>query len=451
MEKTLRLAPWMLLIGLCAQAGIAAAAGSQPVPVVLGHSVVPLNGPWKFHVGDDPHWADPGFDDSGWENVDLTPQAGAHDDDVGLSGYVPGWSARGHGDYSGYAWYRMQLGVTLPAGESLALVGPFAVESTYQIFINGQLLGGVGDFSGESPAAYSNHRPRLFSLPPDLAGRGTMVLAVRVWMGPEAGGPEAGGIHIAPLIGDSEAAAGQYRLQWLQIFEGYVVDAAEGLIFLLLAAATLCLMPFDRSNRAYPWLAAALLLSAIARGNQAVFFWGQFESIHDFELFIAVLAYPLSMGAWMQTWRAWFRVESPLWLSKALVGLTLLYMLAVFLGRTWFHGVFPHEMGKVLYYLISCVRLLFLMVFALIVYQGVRHERREAWYALPAMLAIGVGLFAQELSKLRVPGIWFPFGVGVSRTEYAYMIFYLALSALLLCRLWSYAGHLRITTPESRA
>ena len=51
--------------------------------VTLGQSVVPLYGPWKFTVGDSPidpstHtplWAEPGFDDSRWETVDLTPKA----------------------------------------------------------------------------------------------------------------------------------------------------------------------------------------------------------------------------------------------------------------------------------------------------------------------------------------------------------------------------------------
>jgi hypothetical protein len=34
-------------------------------------------------------------DDSGWETMDLTAPPGAHDDDVGLSGFIPGWTAKG--------------------------------------------------------------------------------------------------------------------------------------------------------------------------------------------------------------------------------------------------------------------------------------------------------------------------------------------------------------------
>src|SRR5580692_5842977 len=58
------------------------------VHVKLGESAVELAGPWKFHIGDDTAWAQPDFNDSGWENVDLTPDAS-----TGLS---PGWTARGH-------------------------------------------------------------------------------------------------------------------------------------------------------------------------------------------------------------------------------------------------------------------------------------------------------------------------------------------------------------------
>jgi hypothetical protein len=77
----------------------AAAATPNPVRVTLGQAVVALNGPWKFHTGDNPLWAEPNFDDSAWETVDLTPPPGAHDSDVGLTDYVPGWQARAHCDY----------------------------------------------------------------------------------------------------------------------------------------------------------------------------------------------------------------------------------------------------------------------------------------------------------------------------------------------------------------
>jgi hypothetical protein len=50
-----------------------AAAADNLVHITLGESTVELAGPWKFHVGDNPEWAQPDFDDSGWEDMDLTP------------------------------------------------------------------------------------------------------------------------------------------------------------------------------------------------------------------------------------------------------------------------------------------------------------------------------------------------------------------------------------------
>lgn len=51
----------------------------------LGQSLFALIGPWKFSIGDSPIdpatqrplWAEPGFDDSHWEDVDLTAPVGA--------------------------------------------------------------------------------------------------------------------------------------------------------------------------------------------------------------------------------------------------------------------------------------------------------------------------------------------------------------------------------------
>jgi len=37
-----------------------------------------------------------------------------------------------------------------------------------------------------------------------------------------------------------------------------------------------------------------------------------------------------------------------------------------------------------------------------------------------------------------VPGIWLPYGVGVSRTEYAYFAFDIVLFIYLLQRLWRF-------------
>ena len=54
--------------------------------------------------------------------------------------------------------------------------------------------------------------------------------------------------------------------------------------------------------------------------------------------------------------------------------------------------------------------------------------------ALVTLASIVAGLFGGELlDTIGVPGIWFPFGIGVSRTQYVYAIV-IPLLALLIVR-----------------
>lgn len=52
--------------------------------------LVKLDGLWRFHPGDDPRWAEPGFDDSGWAAIRGNK----------------GWDKQGYKGLTGYAWYR---------------------------------------------------------------------------------------------------------------------------------------------------------------------------------------------------------------------------------------------------------------------------------------------------------------------------------------------------------
>jgi hypothetical protein len=69
---------------------------------------------------------------------------------------------------------------------------------------------------------------------------------------------------------------------------------------------------------------------------------------------------------------------------------------------------------------------------ALIAVRMVRHGAMRIM-ALATMAMILVAQCADELSAIGAPGIWFPFGIGVSRTQYAYAIA-IPLLALLIAR-----------------
>src|SRR5690242_11511895 len=66
------------------------ASGGRPDPRPLRAAATLLDGPWRFHTGDDSRWAAADADDSGWETVDMSAAPGSHDGDVGLPDYVGG-------------------------------------------------------------------------------------------------------------------------------------------------------------------------------------------------------------------------------------------------------------------------------------------------------------------------------------------------------------------------
>jgi len=398
-------------------------------------SLITLNGPWKFQTGDNPQWADPNFDDAHWETVDLTASAGAHDGDVGLAGYVPGWAAKGHATYAGYAWYRIHVSLDSLSGDTLALAGPPDVDDAYQIFINGKLWGNAGDFSQPEPVVYSI-QPRMLLLPDSLKNKGSLIIAFRVWMSAAtlSSDPEAGGIHIAPVLGGKSVVESKYNFQWRQTIKGYMVDAVEPAIFMLLALISLLLYRSHPKTPAYLWLIIALLFTALVRANQPFFYWLQSESTHEFDLVTTVILMPLVMGSWLMAWRSWFKLNRPVWISTVIMVLTFLYMCSQLLGLAWLTHAVPHMLFQGIS---NYIRLFFLGLMLYIIYKGILHHGREERLALLAVLLISIGLFAQELSALHVPGIWFPYGVGVSRTQYAYAAFDVIMLVLLILLLRS--------------
>src|SRR5262245_36246285 len=202
------------------------ARGGRPDPPTLRAAATLLDGAWRFRIGDDPHWADSKTDDSGWETIDMTAPPGSHDGDVGLPDYVAGWMRYGHPGYHGYAWYGRE--VTVPAGPaSWDILGPTLVEDGYELYWNGQLLGGSG-WLGLSPRVVGT-RPLRFALPADAAGSGG-VLAVRAYMSPGSGASaDGGGMHSAPILAPRPISDALHRVQWERTIAGYIVDAIEPL------------------------------------------------------------------------------------------------------------------------------------------------------------------------------------------------------------------------------
>jgi hypothetical protein len=311
----------------------AAAPAGGTVQITLGQSVVPLNGPWKFTIGDSPVdpatraplWAEPGFDDSAWEKVDLTPAKGAVDPISGQAAYVPGWTARGHAGHWGYAWYRVRVQVQGRPDDKLALAGPSDVDDAYQAFDDGKLVGTFGDFSGSRPTFYFS-QPMMFELSQSVGestGDSTQVVSFRVWMHPDTllQNDQAGGFHTAPLLGESDAVAAQYQMRWDGLKRAYAGVLIEALVFSLLCVLALSLMLFDRSDPVYLWIGTLLLLIAIYRFTALAGAWTQSVSANTSLVVQQVIFSALISAGWVMVWSGFscgashgFRGSFPSWL-----------------------------------------------------------------------------------------------------------------------------------------
>lgn len=377
------------------------AMGGRPDPAALREASTLLDGPWRFHTGDETRWAAPDLDDGHWETMDLTAPAGSHDGDVGLPDYVGGWMAHGHPGYHGYAWYRRTVAV--PAGSaSWDILGPTLVEDGYELYWNGQLLGGSGRL-GAHPRLVGT-RPLRFALPAGTAGsRG--VLAIRTYMLPGSTSAEGGGMHAAPILSPRPTSDALHRAQWQRTIAGYILDAVEPAA--MLALVGLALVVGARSCRKSFLVCAgvALALTAARRLNNAIVSWTDLQSLTTYVWLASVMWVPV-MTAWVLAWNRWCL---PAWRSVD--------VLAVALGVAGVVGALADLPPWT-----TVARLGSLALFVVIVARIVRAGPLRV-LALVTLASILASLFGGELlDPLGVPGIWFPFNIGVARTQYIYAI-----------------------------
>jgi cephalosporin-C deacetylase len=146
-----------------------------------------LPGSWKFKTGDNPEWASPAFNDSGWGTI--TP------------GIV--WEQQGFPAYDGYAWYRATF--TIPSkfkkdaetygGLSLQLGKIDDVDFTY---FNGDLIGKTGQLPPDFITKWDESR--VYSIPASKVNWDKPnTLAVRVYDGTGNGGIYSDPIQLSVL------------------------------------------------------------------------------------------------------------------------------------------------------------------------------------------------------------------------------------------------------------
>jgi hypothetical protein len=423
----------------------ATGSSAATTEIHLGDSVVAPNGTWRFQVGDSPVdpvtgkalWSEAGFDDSAWESVDLTVPAGSYDPIAGTSGYLPGWTARGHKGYWGYAWYRIHVRVDSRPGVKLALAGPSDLDDIYQAFDEGVLIGTFGNFSGAEPRIYTT-RPEMFSLPEEgSSGASEHVLSFRVYMEPYTLSQldDVGGFHNPPLLGEYAAIAAQNQVKWDELYRSYAGSLIEALTFTLLGVVALSLVLFDRTDPVYVWIGALLLVIAVAAWINVFSTWTDWIPYVVTAPIRLTIITPLIYAGWLMVWRVWFRLRRPTWVPWLTLALLLLLMLSSSIGQNLFFVLVPPGTENTFHIISLMVRLAIAALLLWTVFQGIVEQGVEGWIAVPAVLLAGMAEFATELNYFHIVPTWFPFGLQLSTRQIANLFLVVALSLLLLRRL----------------
>lgn len=424
----------------------AEAAASPAFHVKLAQSAVPLYTPWKFTVGDSPIdpatnapvWAEPGFDDSKWESLDLTPKSNASSPITGESGYTPGWTSRGHAGYWGYAWYRIRVQVDSAPDTKLAIAGPAQVDDAYQVYDNGAFVGTFGDFTGQNAGIYYA-RPLMFPLPAAASSKtgSTHVIAFRMWMGPQTltQASDVGGFESVPSLGEADAIAAQHQVAFDELIRAYLWAPIEAVLFGLLGLVALSLVLIDRSDHVYLWIGGLLLIIAIDAVSGTLSVWTLLVNSRYDQFSHEIALFSLQYAGWVMIWRTWFRQRRPTWIPWALIPLVLLLILSQAIVQSFFFTQISAPGVEAAHAISLGVRLLLTAFLFFSIYRGIREQGVEGWLVLPAVLLATAAEFHRELRSLGAPTVWFPFGVQITLPVASSLLLVVVLAVLLLRRL----------------
>src|SRR6185312_6545907 len=193
--------------------------------------------------------------------------------------------------------------VTVPPGRaSWDILGPTLVEDGYELYWNGQRLGGSGRL-GPAPRVVGT-RPMRFALPADAAGTGG-VLAVRAYMLPSSGSSaDAGGMHSAPILAPRPISDELHRVQWQRTIAGYIVDVIEPIAMVALIGLAIGCWSGSSHKSFLILVSIALALTAARRLNNAIVAWTDLQDLRTYSWLAKVMWVP-TVAAWALAWNRW--------------------------------------------------------------------------------------------------------------------------------------------------
>jgi len=354
----------------------------------LGKGTAPLDGPWQFHLGDDPTWATPSFDDGQWEQ---------------LTADQP-WGSQTHPSYTGYAWYRRHITFSPADGASpdIALLIP-TIDDAYELYWNGAPMGHLGSFP-PNLGWLSLIPAQTYGLGPVRSG----VLAVRVYKVPLFSNDDgtAGGFEGLPIVGSPQAIASTKDALDYHWLRGRQFQFGLTSLYALASLLSLLAWLRDRKQRLLLWMAvytAMPLLELFLNGLRLPFsaIWSTFLVQTSIQL--------REISQWFVLLWLLQLNESPK-LVRFIRVVAIVSVIAGFLDGTL--GFFyPNVFSDIQFQITDAVLTLFILPFEaipifLVIYAVIRRKRLDSARWLVAILALTSGMF-YSVSNIAAQGTRF--------------------------------------------
>ncbi|WP_109487506.1 PP2C family protein-serine/threonine phosphatase [Occallatibacter savannae] len=260
------LSPW------CEVAAISARAQTFDVDASR-LPITEVDAAWRFHLGDDPAWSGPAFDDSGWPSIRPTTS----------------WTSQDIAQSARFVWFRWHLRVPTNT-PSLVLELP-TIHKSYQLFADGKLIGQVGTLP-PGPAHNVISADRVFTVPVGAhAAPKDVTLALRTWQDPSLAGSRNSRVNGGVFVGESDQVMQHFAASKAMALLSDGALYSVNLVSLLVGVSAVILFWLTR-ERFYLWFALSLACEALfqpvdyAAQHQA---W-DFYFYTYFEIFLDVLS-----------------------------------------------------------------------------------------------------------------------------------------------------------------
>jgi hypothetical protein len=339
-----------------------AGSAAQPFDATRLQEPIEIGVAGLVQAGDDPAFAQPGFDDSKWLPVDAETR---------LADYFPQ-------NQVPIVWRRIHITVD-PNRKQLALEA-YSISRAFEVYVNGQKLIQSGQVEPYAPATRSARL--IVRIPAAQLRTGSLVIAIRArapttWWTSNLPGFSGGML----TLGDQIALENQNLL--IMIAENS--DFLENLLALGVGFVALALFIAQRQRMEYFWIFVLGVLNAGSlpllylsiRRNIPVGLWLVNEAI-QIAIFLAIV---LMVQAFLQKPLRWF-----LWLS-----ISIAFLIAAISNVGFDYGVFPVAFATLFTLPIGIV---FAAVIPFLLFRQLRRGNREAGILLIPFILYSLWIYA---------------------------------------------------------